>query len=964
MFPTVHGILGQRGTGPPVTNNRIRQAVIRPHFGSAVDAYILSTAPNTNTALDDQFLVCGNASSSAVCRVLIKMPLFSVPENAEILSARLVLYCENALNTTSYDLTIHRSLVEWFAGPGFGSTYSTWNHRDALNTVAWPGGAGGASGTEWAATPTDTVAVQYHKRYYTFDVTADVADFADGTHSNYGWWILHPSEATSSASKRFGSSRGDNRGFAPYLLIEYQEPGAAGDWFDPSFGYRKKLTIDSSYVSAALEDFPLLVDVTGDAHIGANGRADLRDIVFTADDGTSQLAHERAGPYYDIANNTGYWTFFGGERAVRYVGTSNKTYFAFANRNFEVQVMAYNHGTGAYEGPTTLRGSLALDDHTVITLAVRDDGHIMAFYQNTSPSEVWLRVSTNPEDITSFASEQALHAQIGSFGSVIKYVYPAAIQLTGETDDPVYLFYTAGNAADTRRLCFSKSTNGGANWAAEKLLFGDNTHWVYWHAAANGNARIDFVVSDGVGYEDTSLYHFYYHDGNYYKSDGTLIGDDTALPLGVDDVTLVYDGTTESAWNLDIAVEGGGNPVIGYVRYVAPGLNNHSYRYARWNGSSWANSEIALAGGRIQRNQSAYPGGLKIDKANAGRVFLSRQHNGVFNIFEYTTSDNGATWSQQDQLTNDQAYNHVRPYPVLNGHADLPVVWMAGNYIRDTSPSTAIACKKLDMADGSVGKFWVRVPEIASGVDTEIYVYYGSDNKQHYDTPDQVWLAYDIVVHGWKISWGVVAMTPPQWRYSANTLHVPEVDATIYKALDYPATSRVTPLFDINQRSWPTITTSMLLKRKAGPATICMLYTGGGGSAHAGKILRVTSSTNVLRAHVYTTSALNGGDVSGVSIAVDTLYRLAARYSSVNGIEAFVNKTAATPLAVGSGVLANINSLESSVGWTGAPNQYMTGEIEELRLTEKLLSNAWLNFVYDNIFSNGDTITTGTQETP
>jgi len=63
-------------------------------------------------------------------------------------------------------------------------------------------------------------------------------------------------------------------------------PGGAPAWL-----YRKKITIDSTKVTATLTDFPVLVSIT-DADISAAARADGFDIYFTDDDGSTKLDHE------------------------------------------------------------------------------------------------------------------------------------------------------------------------------------------------------------------------------------------------------------------------------------------------------------------------------------------------------------------------------------------------------------------------------------------------------------------------------------------------------------------------------------------------------------------------------------------------------------------------------------------------------------------------------------------------
>ena len=68
---------------------------------------------------------------------------------------------------------------------------------------------------------------------------------------------------------------------------------AAQGWYDPSWLYRKKLTIDYTKVSGGpLLNFPVLINRT-DADLISKARSDGFDILFTSSDGTTKLNHER-----------------------------------------------------------------------------------------------------------------------------------------------------------------------------------------------------------------------------------------------------------------------------------------------------------------------------------------------------------------------------------------------------------------------------------------------------------------------------------------------------------------------------------------------------------------------------------------------------------------------------------------------------------------------------------------------
>ncbi|MCS7469466.1 DUF2341 domain-containing protein, partial [Stieleria sp. ICT_E10.1] len=68
-------------------------------------------------------------------------------------------------------------------------------------------------------------------------------------------------------------------------------PEIAG-WFHSDWGSRKEILVSAGQVSEDLVGFPLLVHLGTDADLAAFAQADADDILFTAGDGTTQLAHE------------------------------------------------------------------------------------------------------------------------------------------------------------------------------------------------------------------------------------------------------------------------------------------------------------------------------------------------------------------------------------------------------------------------------------------------------------------------------------------------------------------------------------------------------------------------------------------------------------------------------------------------------------------------------------------------
>lgn len=68
-------------------------------------------------------------------------------------------------------------------------------------------------------------------------------------------------------------------------------PVRGQSWYSTSWPYRKTLTVASSNVTATLTNFPVLVSLV-DADLQARARTNAQDLVFTAADGETVLAHE------------------------------------------------------------------------------------------------------------------------------------------------------------------------------------------------------------------------------------------------------------------------------------------------------------------------------------------------------------------------------------------------------------------------------------------------------------------------------------------------------------------------------------------------------------------------------------------------------------------------------------------------------------------------------------------------
>ena len=63
-------------------------------------------------------------------------------------------------------------------------------------------------------------------------------------------------------------------------------------WYNLSWQYRKKITINAANVNATLTDFAVMISVTSDSALGTHAQLDGDDILFTAADEVTKIPHE------------------------------------------------------------------------------------------------------------------------------------------------------------------------------------------------------------------------------------------------------------------------------------------------------------------------------------------------------------------------------------------------------------------------------------------------------------------------------------------------------------------------------------------------------------------------------------------------------------------------------------------------------------------------------------------------
>jgi len=384
------------------------------------------------------------------------------------------------------------------------------------------------------------------------------------------------------------------------------------------------------------------------------------------------------GEVFDLTNAPdGGWCAPQQSRAVYYNG---KTYFGWVNGDPAgdgwIKVAAYNHATQTVEGPTIIDTPGVVDDHNNPALLIRDsDKRLVVAYCLHNGPNMWWAVATNPEDVSSFAASVNLDSSIGASD----YTYPILFQLTGVTNDPIYLFYRDFLSSDGR-LAYSKSADGGTTWSARTLVHAENpaSNLVpYFQINSDGISRIDVVTTDRAynGSEGTvDLGHMYMDgtDDKWYTSAGVEIT--ATKPFLHSEMTQLETNLANGCYALDIV--SGANPIVVY--FTEDGSGNVTAKYARWDGATWDKAEIYTEPGISF--DSIY-GFLAINRADVEEVFSGVNSGvGMSELYTYVSADAGATWDAGTQITFGSADYNAAVTSVYNADPELPIIWLRGIY--------------------------------------------------------------------------------------------------------------------------------------------------------------------------------------------------------------------------------------------------------------------------------------------
>lgn len=151
-------------------------------YAGTKDTYLRSDTPTTNNGTSIAIIVRDDSANTYISNSLIAFDLAGqLPAGAEVVSATLKLDYYRESGAKDYTYNLHRLLKGW------AQNTATWNKLNSGTNWGSPGATGA---TDRDATPTVTLSgLGTPPTLVSFDVTADVENFVEGTKANYGWLL-------------------------------------------------------------------------------------------------------------------------------------------------------------------------------------------------------------------------------------------------------------------------------------------------------------------------------------------------------------------------------------------------------------------------------------------------------------------------------------------------------------------------------------------------------------------------------------------------------------------------------------------------------------------------------------------------------------------------------------------------------------------------------------------------------
>jgi hypothetical protein len=380
----------------------------------------------------------------------------------------------------------------------------------------------------------------------------------------------------------------------------------------------------------------------------------------------------------------------------------NKTFFCYGgapasdSRQLLHMVSYFDHKTGTVPRPTLLLNKHTDDAHDNPVMAIDKDGFIWIFSTaHGTGRPAYIHRSKKPYDIDEFERVPAVRRDGDHETPIDNFSY---FQIFYDGDAGFRAIFTRYSYPAARTACFTSSPDG-VHWSEWKRLAAIEEG--HYQIGAAGHGKLATMLNmhpQGKGLNwRTNLYYMESADnGQNWR---TAAGQPVDVPLTMaKNPALVHDFQSEGllVYIKDLQFDRDGRPAMVYStgRGFEPGPANGERMLcvARWTGSDWSYHNVTT-------NDHNYDSAsLSFDEDGTWRIIgptePGPQPFGTGGeMVVWISSDQGATWRIDKQLTAGSELNQSYARRPVNAHPDFFALWADGN-ARKPSESHLYFCDK------------------------------------------------------------------------------------------------------------------------------------------------------------------------------------------------------------------------------------------------------------------------------
>jgi len=366
----------------------------------------------------------------------------------------------------------------------------------------------------------------------------------------------------------------------------------------------------------------------------------------------------------------------------------DKTFFCYggttkeSNRQLLHMVSYFDHKTKTVPRPTILLNKQTSDAHDNPVISIDEHGYIWIFSTSHGTSRPsYIHRSKRPYDIDEFELIPATRLEGDKRVPITNFSYMQAWHQPGSG---FLCFFTRYNYPAARTICFMHSPDG-VEWSEwQRIAAIDEGHY---QISSVGQARAGSCFNyhpkgKGLNWR-TNLYYVETTDlGATWQ---TVDGKPLELPLtSVDNAALVHDYAAVglNVYLKDIRYDDQDRPVLLYItsRGYESGPKNdpRTWTIARWLDDHWDIRPITTSDNNYDFGQ------LWFKSADDWRIIAPTEtgpqpYNPGGEVAMWQSTDQGATWSKQRQLTAHSERNHTYIRRPIDAHPDFYVFWADGH---------------------------------------------------------------------------------------------------------------------------------------------------------------------------------------------------------------------------------------------------------------------------------------------